>query len=125
MLQALIKYGKDKNGTYNVKKTFKFIDNSLNGNNILHIGVWLHSQRENKIKGNLRSDREAILQVRFLPFTTALFLGLWAIPLHCPFITYLFFIYLFVIYLLLVILTNLLFFFCWTTIKFLFKSKFH
>ena len=67
MLQALIRHGKDKNGTYNVRKTFKVIDNiSENGNNVLNIGIWLHSQRENKMKGKLRSDREAILQVIIL-----------------------------------------------------------
>ena len=92
MLQALLKYGKDKNGTYNVKKTFKIIDNSENGNCILHIGVWLHSQRENRIKGNLRSDREAILQV--VQFKSILFLRL-----QLFLIVYIVFIYHFITYL--------------------------
>ena len=65
MLEALLKYGRDKNGTYNVKKTFKIIENGIPEGVVLNIGVWLNTQRENREKGNLRSDRESLLQVKY------------------------------------------------------------
>jgi phage-related tail fiber protein len=60
MYQALIAHGKDKNGTYNVNKTFKLVDSE--SKETLDLGLWLHKQRTNKEKGTLTRDKEALLQ---------------------------------------------------------------
>ena len=76
MYNALLKYGKNKDGNYNVRKTFKitvFLSESSGGagrdgegqgpGQVMMLGQWLHTQRERKLKGKLRPDREAMLQV--------------------------------------------------------------
>ena len=81
MYNALLKYGKNKDGNYNARKTFKitiFLSEGCGGGvdgeglstgqgqgagQVMMLGQWLHTQRERKLKGKLRPDREAMLQV--------------------------------------------------------------
>jgi hypothetical protein len=60
----LQKNGKNKDGTYNVRKTLKVKSVNSSGEcQVLLLGSWLHAQREERQRGRLRSDREAMLQV--------------------------------------------------------------
>jgi hypothetical protein len=59
MLAALL-----KKGTYDVLKNFKVaVPCDDGGSQVLHLGVWLHKQREERLKGTLCPDKEALLQV--------------------------------------------------------------
>ena len=84
MYNALLKHGKNIDGNYNVRKTFKitvFLNESSGGDRegqgqgqgpgqVMMLGQWLHTQRERKLKGKLRPDREAMLQVRSVSIAT-------------------------------------------------------
>ena len=64
MLAALLKHGTNKKGTYDVLKNFKVaVPCDDGGSQVLHLGVWLHKQREERLRGTLVPDREALLQV--------------------------------------------------------------
>ena len=64
MFRALLKHGTNKKGTYDVLKSLRVPVTSEDGpSQVLHLGVWLHKQREEKLKGSLHADKEALLQV--------------------------------------------------------------
>lgn len=64
MFRALLKHGTNKKGTYDVLKSFRVPVACEDGaSQVLHLGVWLHKQREEKLKGSLHADKEALLQV--------------------------------------------------------------
>ena len=64
MFAALLKHGTNKKGTYDVLKSLKGSVTCEDGSSqVLHLGVWLHKQREDRLKGSLRADKEALLQV--------------------------------------------------------------
>lgn len=64
MLAALLKHGMNKKGTYDVLKNFKVaVPCDDGGSQVLHLGVWLHKQRGERLKGTLCPDKEALLQV--------------------------------------------------------------
>ena len=64
MFVMLQRHGKNKGGTFDVRKTLKVKTVNSNGEcQVLLLGSWLHTQREERQRGRLRSDREILLQV--------------------------------------------------------------
>ena len=64
MYRALLEHGTNKKGTYDVLKSLRVPVTSEDGaSQVLHLGLWLHKQREEKLEGSLHADKEALLQV--------------------------------------------------------------